>query len=191
MRVSECCQLRVKDLDVDQGLVFVRSGKGNKDRSTLLAEVGRDELRDQLQGSEALYRADRDSGLAGVWMPDALVRKYPNASQELAWFWVFPSQTLSTDPRAGMVRRHHVHDSVVQRAVKAAARRAQIHKPVSVHTLRHSLATQLLLNGADIRQIQDYLGRAVSTTVRQIDQFEIAYPSRQRRGGSLYMIWRG
>ena len=130
LRVSECCQLRVKDVDFDQGLVFVRSGKGNKDRSTLLVEVGREELRAQLKGSEALYRSDRDSGLAGVWMPDALDRKYPNAGQELAWFWVFPSKTLSTDLRAGIVRRHHVHDSVIQRAVKTAARKAQIHKRV-------------------------------------------------------------
>ena len=166
LRVSECCQLRVKDLDFDQGLVFVRSGKGNKDRSTLLAEVGREELRAQLRSSEALHGADRRSGLAGVWMPDALERKYPNAGRELAWFWVFPSKTLATDPRAGIVRRHHVHDSVVQRGVKAAARRAHIHKPVSVHTLRHSFATHLLLNGVDIRQIQDYLGHVnVETTM--------------------------
>ncbi len=116
LRVSECCQLRVKDLDFDQGLVFVRSGKGNKDRSTLLAEVGREELRAQLRSSETVYGADRRSGLAGVWMPDALERRYPNAGRELARFWVFPSKTLATDPRAGIVRRHHVHDSVVQRA---------------------------------------------------------------------------
>ena len=166
LRVSECCQLRVKDIDFDQGLVFVRSGKGDKDRSTLLAELGRDKLRAQLRRSEALYRADRGSGLAGVWLPDALERKYPNAGRELGWFWVFPSRTLSTDPRAGIVRRHHLSDSVIQKAVKAAARRAQIHKPVSVHTLRHSFATHLLLNGVDIRQIQDYLGHAnVETTM--------------------------
>ena len=166
LRVSECCQLRVKDIDFDQGLVFVRSGKGNKDRSTLLAKVGREELRAQLQASEALYGQTVNRALAGVWMPDALERKYPRAGQELAWIWVFPSRTLSTDPRAGIVRRHHVHDSVVQKAVKAAARRALIHKPVSVHTLRHSFATHLLLNGVDIRQIQDYLGHAnVETTM--------------------------
>ncbi|MBF8300338.1 MAG: hypothetical protein HW394_708, partial [Acidobacteria bacterium] len=166
LRVSECCELRIKDLDFDQGLVMVRRGKGDKDRSTLLAEVGRDELRVHLRESEAQHQADRKAGLAGVWMPDALDRKYPNAGRELGWFWVFPSRTLSTDPRAGIVRRHHMSDSVVQKAVKAAAQEARIHKPVSVHTLRHCFATHLLLNGVDIRQIQEYLGHAnVETTM--------------------------
>lgn len=166
LRLSECCELRVKDLDFDQGLVFVRAGKGAKDRSTLLAESLRDELRDHLRRSEALHRADRQAGLAGVWMPDALERKYQNAGRELGWFWVFPSHTLSIDPRSGIVRRHHLHETVVQKAVKEAATRAKIHKPVSVHTLRHCFATHLLLNGVDIRQIQDYLGHAtVETTM--------------------------
>lgn len=166
LRLSECCELRVKDLDFDQGLVFIRSGKGDKDRSTLLAESGRDDLRVHLRQSEALHLADRRAGLAGVWLPDALERKYPNAGRELAWFWLFPSRTLSTDPRSAIVRRHHVHESVLQKAVKQAAAKAKIHKPVSVHTLRHCFATHLLLNGVDIRQIQDYLGHAnVETTM--------------------------
>jgi integron integrase len=166
LRVSECCELRVRDIDFEQGLVFVRGGKGDKDRSTLLAESGREPLRAHLAAAEQLHLADRAAGLAGVWMPEALGRKYPHAGRELGWFWVFPSQTLSTDPRAGVVRRHHLSDSVVQKAVKAAALRAHIHKPVSVHTLRHSFATHLLLNGVDIRQIQDYLGHAnVETTM--------------------------
>lgn len=166
LRVSECCELRIKDIDFDQGLVFVRRGKGDKDRSTLLAEFGRDALREQIRQAEMLCNADRKTALAGVWMPDALDRKYPNAGREVAWFWVFPSRTLSTDPRAGVVRRHHMSDSVVQKAVRAAALKARIHKPVSVHTLRHSFATHLLLNGVDIRQIQDYLGHAnVETTM--------------------------
>lgn len=166
LRVSECCELRIKDIDFDQGLVFVRSGKGDKDRSTLLPEAGREELRGQLRTAEMLHRADREAGLAGVWMPEALERKYPNASRQFGWFWLFPSPTLSTDPRAGIVRRHHLHESVLQKAVKAAARDARIYKPVSVHTLRHCFATHLLLNGVDIRQIQDYLGHThVETTM--------------------------
>ena len=166
LRVSECCELRVKDIDFDQSLVFVRGGKGDKDRSTLLAESGRDELRAHLRDNERLHTDDREAGLAGVWMPDALDRKYPNAGRELGWFWVFPSRTLSTDPRAGVVRRHHLSESVIQKAVHAAAVAAKIHKPVSVHTLRHCFATHLLLNGVDIRQIQEYLGHAnVETTM--------------------------
>jgi integron integrase len=144
LRVSECCELRVKDIDFDQGLVFVRGGKGDKDRSTLLAEIGRDQLRVQLHEAEALHKADRQAGLAGVWMPQALDRKYPNAGRELGWFWVFPSRTLSTDPHAGVVRRHHLSESVIQKAVKAAALEAKIHKPVSVHTLRHYAASRTM-----------------------------------------------
>jgi integron integrase len=166
LRVSECCELRVKDLDFDQGLILVRSGKGAKDRSTLLADTVRDELRTHLRKAEALHEADRLAGLAGVWLPNGVERKYPNAGRELGWFWVFPSRTLSTDPTAGVVRRHHLHESVLQKAVKAAARTAGIHKPVSVHVLRHSFATHLLLNGVDIRQIQEYLGHTnVETTM--------------------------
>jgi integron integrase len=166
LRVSECCELRIKDVDFDQGLLVIRGGKGNKDRTTLLAEDTRDALRSQLTQAEALFRADRKAGLPGVWLPDAVERKYPNAGRELGWFWVFPSHTLSTDPRAGIVRRHHISESVIQKAVKVAAAAAHIIKPVSVHTLRHCFATHLLLNGVDIRQIQEFLGHAhVETTM--------------------------
>jgi integron integrase len=185
LRVSECCELRVKDLDFDQGLVFVRAGKGNKDRSTLLAEQGRDALHAHLRKAHALYRRDRESGVAGVWLPDALERKYPNARREPGWFWVFPSDQLSTDPRAGVVRRHHVSDSVVQKAVKAAAVQARIAKPVSVHTLRHSFATHLLLAGVDIRQIQEYLGHAhvgTTTTIYTHVVRDLRSPARRSSG---------
>jgi integron integrase len=166
LRVSECCRLRVKDLDFDNSLVFVRAGKGDKDRSTLMAESVKAPLRQHLEEVRRLYDEDRAAGVSGVFMPDALDRKYPKAAQEWPWFWVFPSRTLSTDPRAGAVRRHHVGDGSMQRAVREAARRANLHKPVSVHTLRHSFATHLLLNGVDLRQIQDYLGHAnVETTM--------------------------
>jgi integron integrase len=166
LRVTECCQLRVKDVDFDQGLLVVRSGNGDKDRTTLLADMCREPLRAQIRVAEAIHRKDRQAGLPGVWLPHALDRKYPCAGRELAWFWVFPSHTLSTDPRTGLVRRHHVSDSVVQKAVKAAAREAKIHKPTSVHTLRHCFGTQLLLSGVDIRQIQEYLGHTnVETTM--------------------------
>jgi integron integrase len=166
LRVSECCRLRVKDLDFDHSLVFVRSGKGDKDRSTLMAEGLKPALRAHLEAVRRLYDTDRAAQLPPVWMPDALDRKYPQAGSSWAWYWVFPSPSLSVDPRTGLVRRHHVGDTSLQRAVKEASRRAGLHKPVSVHTLRHSFATHLLLAGVDIRQIQDYLGHAnVETTM--------------------------
>lgn len=166
LRVSECCRLRVKDLDFDQRLIFVRGGKGDKDRSTLLAERVREDLQRHLAEVRIQYEADRSAGLAGVWLPHALDRKYPNAGIEWGWHWVFPSPSLSLDPRAGVVRRHHIGDSVLQRAVREASASIGLHKPVSVHTLRHSFATHLLLNGVDIRQIQEYLGHSkVETTM--------------------------
>jgi len=99
----------------------------------------------EVHTAEAIHQKDRQAGLPGVWLPDALERKYPHAGRELAWFWVFPSHTLSTDPRTGIVRRHHISDSVVQKAVEAAAREARIHKPLSVHTLHHCFGTHMLL----------------------------------------------
>lgn len=166
LRISECLRLRVKDVDFENNLLFVRRGKGDKDRSTLLAEEVKEDLRAHLQEVRKTYEADRNAALDGVWMPDALDRKYPNASREWGWFWVFPSPTLAVDPRAGVVRRHHVGDTVLQKAVRDAALQLKFHKPVSVHTLRHSFATHLLLNGVDIRQIQEYLGHAqVETTM--------------------------
>lgn len=166
LRVSECCRLRIKDVDFDSSLLFVRSGKGDKDRSTLLAEGVKEELRAHIEKTRVLFEADRCSNLAGVWMPNALDRKYPNAGKEWGWFWVFPSPSLSVDPLVGVVRRHHIGDTVLQRAVREAALKLKMHKPVSVHTLRHSFATHLLLNGVDIRQIQEYLGHSnVETTM--------------------------
>ena len=166
LRVMECCRLRYKDIDFDNNLVFVRSGKGNKDRSTLLAESLIPALRKQMESVKDLHAKDVAAVLDPVWLPNALDRKYPNAGRELGWQWLFPSKTLSTDPRSGKVRRHHISDMAIQRAVHEGVQKAGIVKPCSVHTLRHTFATQLLLHGVDIRQIQDYLGHSnVETTM--------------------------
>lgn len=166
LRVMECCRLRVKDLDSDNHLIFVRSGKGDTDRTTLLAESVEPALRAHLERVKALYEQDLAAGVAGVWLPDALERKYPSAGREWGWQWVFPSRNLSVDPRSNKVRRHHVSDMAIQGTVRKAVQKAGIVKPTSVHTLRHSFATHLLLNGVDLRQIQDYLGhRNVETTM--------------------------
>ncbi|MRE68021.1 tyrosine-type recombinase/integrase, partial [Escherichia coli] len=139
MRISEGLQLRVKDLDFDHGTIIVREGKGSKDRA---------------------------EGRSGVALPDALERKYPRAGHSWPWFWVFAQHTHSTDPRSGVVRRHHMYDQTFQRAFKRAVEQAGITKPATPHTLRHSFATALLRSGYDIRTVQDLLGHSdVSTTM--------------------------
>jgi integron integrase len=166
LRVMECCRLRVKDLDFDNSLIFVREGKGDKDRSTLLAESVQEGLREHLRRVKCLHERDLSAGAGEVWLPGSLAVKYPKAPREWGWQYVFPSKQLSTDPRSGKVRRHHVSDMVLQKAVRSAVQNAGIAKPASVHTLRHSFATHLLLQGVDIRQIQEYLGHAnVETTM--------------------------
>ena len=165
LRVMECCRLRVQDVDFDNELLRVR-GKGDKDRTTLLPQSVRDGLRAHLARVRTLYDQDRGASVAGVHLPDALDRKYPNAGVEWAWYWVFPSKTLSVDPRTNVVRRHHVSDVAIQKAVKDAVQKADIAKHASVHTLRHSFATHLLLQNVDIRQVQELLGHAhVETTM--------------------------
>ena len=166
LRLREVCRLRTKDIDFDNELVFVRSGKGDKDRTTLLpaSVIGR--LRGHIEKLRALHSEDLDAGCAEVFLPDALSRKYRNAAKEFAWYWLFPSFKPSLDPRAGKVRRHHISPSWVDKVVRQAAKQARIEKPVSAHTLRHSFATHLLLNGVDLREIQEYLGHAsVETTM--------------------------
>lgn len=166
LRVNECCRLRLKDLDFDQGLIYVRQGKGGKDRTTILPGTLVSELRDQLTKVISLHQTDLLAGFGTVWLPEALHRKYPNAHKETAWQYLFPSSRLSADPETRTVQRHHINDRSLQKAMKNAMRRAKIHKHANVHTLRHSFATHLLLNGVDIRQIQEYLGHSkVETTL--------------------------
>jgi len=158
LRLSECVRLRIKDVDLEQNIVIVRSGKEDKDRMTILPERLKDDLIRHIDSIRLLYELDRKSNLNGVVLPDALERKYPNAGKEWGWFWLFPSKSLSIDPRTKIVRRHHIHPATLQRAFKAAVKETGITKPVSIHSLRHSFATHLLEDGYDIRTVQELLG---------------------------------
>lgn len=166
LRLQECFELRVKDADFDRGLLTVRAGKGDKDRQTVLPASLAAPWVEHLAAVRRLHAADRAQGLPGVALPAALERKYPNAGQEWPWFWAFPAPTVSTDPRSGVVRRHHQHPSALQKAFRAAVLQAGIPKPATLHALRHSFATHLLEDGYDIRTIQELLGhKDVQTTM--------------------------
>jgi integron integrase len=166
LRLRECLKLRVKDVDFDYRQILVRDGKGAKDRVTVLPESAIEPLREHLKRMQALHDADLANGYGDIELPDALARKYPGAPYEWGWKFVFPSPKLSTDPKTGVVRRHHVYENYVIRGVKEAARAARIAKHVSCHTLRHSFATHLLQAGQDIRTVQELLGHSdVSTTM--------------------------
>jgi integron integrase len=165
LRLLECCQLRVQDVDFAANQIVVRSGKGDKDRATMLPAAVKADLARHLESVRNQHRRDLARGAGWVELPTALDRKYPNAGREWTWQWVFPATRFYVDRGTGQRRRHHLHESVLQRAVKDAVRQAGIPKRAGPHTLRHSFATHLLEDGKDIRTVQELLGhRDVSTT---------------------------
>ncbi|MGH8225402.1 MAG: integron integrase [Gammaproteobacteria bacterium] len=166
LRLLEALRLRVKDIEFERREIVVREGKGNKDRVTVLPENVMVPLQAHLDRVKVLHDKDLAEGYGEVYLPDALARKYPRAGTAWGWQYVFPSPVRSTDPRSGAVRRHHIQPESVQRMVKTAAARANIAKPATPHTLRHSFATHLLQGGYDIRTVQELLGHAnVNTTM--------------------------
>lgn len=166
LRLMECLRLRVKDIDFAYRHITIRDGKGNKDRITILPESVVTPLKAKLSENKKLFDSDRGIGLEGVKLPGALDRKYPAAGKQWEWQWLFPAPEPSLDPRSGVIRRHHIHESLLQRAMKAAVVCSGITKPATCHTMRHSFATHLLESGYDIRTVQELLGHHdVATTM--------------------------
>jgi integron integrase len=165
LRLNELLSLRVKDLDFELSTITVRSGKGDKDRVTLLPESLKERLEAQIENTARLHQQDLRDGYGEVYMPHALARKYPKAACELGWQFLFPATSIGRDPRSGELRRHHLHNTTLRKSVGRARCEAGIIKPVKCHTFRHSFATRLLQQGYDIRTIQKLLGHSdVRTT---------------------------
>jgi integron integrase len=165
LRLMECIRLRIQDVDFGQGRIFVRGGKGGKDRTVVLPEAVRIPLADHVERVKALHTADLREGFGEVYIPEALARKYPNACRETGWQYVFSAKKRSKDPRSEKIMRHHVLESGLQKAVKTAVHKAGITKRAGCHTMRHSYATHLLENGVNIRMVQELMGHSdVKTT---------------------------
>jgi integron integrase len=158
LRLMELARLRVKDVDFDLSTLTIRSGKGDKDRTTILPFAVKEQLKKHLSDVKSMHNSDLARGHGEVHLPDALGRKYPKAGKEWEWQYVFPANNLSIDPRSGKVARHHISDNTIQMMIKKAIKKAEIPKHASVHTLRHSFATHLLMNGVNIREVQELLG---------------------------------
>jgi integrase len=166
LRLQECLQLRIKDVDFDRKVIVVRDGKGARDRVVMLPSALEQPMRQQLAAARALWAQDRAEGRPGVWLPDALQAKFPRAGESWAWHWAFPAPNLSLDPRSGVRRRHCLFDQTVGRHLARGAEKAAISKRITAHTLRHSFATHLLESGVDIRRVQELLDHTdVSTTM--------------------------
>ena len=165
LRLMECIRLRVQDLDFERNIIYIRHAKGGKDRTTLFPESLQEDLRFHLEKVKRLHDEDLADGYGEVYLPGALAKKYPSAAGEFRWQYVFPGKNLSIDPRSKVKRRHHVLESGLQKAVKAAVNKAGITKRISCHTFRHSFATHLLEDGVNIRVVQELMGHAdVKTT---------------------------